>query len=792
MAKQDRIDLIKEFTKIQKDNDYIILTTYCFDPFFFDVYLLNKIQNNNPTAEIILLVDAEQYEKSYNRFTKNTGRTYHLVPVYMNNGVFHPKFFLFLSESKKKLTLYIGSGNITLQGFTRNVELISKIEYTLTEMHPDINKILEILNGLLTKNLVSETKVVKIIQEIVSVLPSGKSDTKENPNYVILHNLEKPILSQLLNEIKDKKFKELLILAPFYSQTPNVLKELVNNINVERVILALQKNNHNLKNISHYSELLSKRGIFFEVKEACFEEPKRTFHSKILYLNGKEQYLLVGSPNFTELAMLRTAQNGNFECAILYKDVNAKRIIDSIHLNEIENLNDLLKTAESKQEISKNSHLLKIYSVDFDEINRTLKVKTEKINEKAFVSVLLENSGKPIHYEKQLDRGEIHILIPEGIPKEITIICGTKRAHRRIFYDKKYFFKRIVRSPLSFKEISDRLYNDFSIDISELLTLINGLSKRLEIQEKAIKEEKPSKEPKLKFYLPSKTRKISEISSLLRTLQEFYDWIEYRKHKTRELEESYSDEDLEEEPKPQYLRSFDKEEKIKRLINRIINKLNQVLLMSVLNSTDKSKEDALANAQTIFIYCFLRMFQNFINEEIFNIFVNTLEQNLKKIKREKCSQDSRIKLFSHILALNYCHDPTTMVPREKYIMRDLLFYFDLINRDNYYRVKQFVKEFIRQYYVKIEFNNDKFIEYYSDMMKFVFSPNDINKGIIDITNRILEEKDKEIIKMLGRTLYNLKSIWSITGSTLDKIRKIKENIEGDSEKIAYLNIFLND
>lgn len=797
MVEQDRIDLIKEFAEIQKNNDYIILTTYCFDPFFFDVYLLNKIQSNNPASEIILLVDAEQYERSYDKFTNDTGRKYHLVPVYMENGVFHPKFFLFLSESEKKLTLYIGSGNITLQGFTRNVELVSKIEYPLTENYSNINKILEILNGLVKKNFINETKVIKIIQEVVTTLSFKTSDIKEDSVYAILHNLEEPILSQLLNEVKDKKFKELLILAPFLSQKPNVLEELVSNIIVEKVILALQKYNHNLKDVSSYRKSLAAKGISFEIKEARFEESERYFHSKILYLNGEQQYLLAGSPNLTIYALLETAVSGNFECAILYTGIKAQEILSSIRLTEVQDLEIILKGAELKQEAQ--SSLLRIYSVDFDDLGRILNVKTERINDEAVVSISIENTDKRIEKILRLDKGEFSIDIPEGVPNEIIITCGDKTSRRRIFYDKNYFFKRIIRSPISFKEISDRLYSDLSIDISELLILISGLGRSLEIKEKPRERQETVKKDSSKFYLPSKVQSISGVNSLLKTLRDLCNWINFKSQETRELEESFSDEDIEEvkpieKPKPQYPRYLDEDEERKKLINNIVGKLNQIILLSASKSIDKSREDSLVNSQSILINCFLKMFRKTVDKEIFDNFINILENNLDGVERDNCSKDSVVKLFSHLLTLNYCYNH-----QDKYrFLRDLFSYSDLVGKNDYYEIKKFVKEFVERYYPEIGFNTDKFVEYYSNLMVFVFSPNDIFEGIVNLANQLVNEDDFELVRFLGEILSAVKDgpwdrpcIWSISDSLLDEIRKIRISVgEQKPEKLTYLDKFL--
>lgn len=98
MAQDDRLNLIKEFSE-QKNNKIIILTTFNFDPFFFDSYLLPSLRENNRLAEIVVLVDDGQYHLASNSFTNITGVQYHLIPIRLPRGVFHPKFFMFISEN---------------------------------------------------------------------------------------------------------------------------------------------------------------------------------------------------------------------------------------------------------------------------------------------------------------------------------------------------------------------------------------------------------------------------------------------------------------------------------------------------------------------------------------------------------------------------------------------------------------------------------------------------------------------------------------------------------------------
>ena len=97
MAENDRINLIDEFSKL-RNNHVIILTSFNFDPFFFDSYILPVLEKQNRTAQIVVLIDEGQYNLAFSRFTNRTGIDYHLIPVRLRHGVFHPKFFLFSSK----------------------------------------------------------------------------------------------------------------------------------------------------------------------------------------------------------------------------------------------------------------------------------------------------------------------------------------------------------------------------------------------------------------------------------------------------------------------------------------------------------------------------------------------------------------------------------------------------------------------------------------------------------------------------------------------------------------------
>ncbi len=305
MARKDQIDLIKEFREEQRDNDYILLTTYCFDPFFFDTYLLNSLRYNNPNSEIIVLIDAEQYEKSYENFTNISGKDYHLIPVYVNKGVFHPKMFLFLSTLNERLIFYIGSGNLTLPGLTKNAELISKTVYDLDKEYSDINQLLEFLNGL-KDDFIFERKVLETFENITRHLSLFSGNEVVNSKFKILTNLDDGIIPQLIEELEIKDFEEIIMLAPFLSSKPKILEELKKDIIFNKATIILPKDNHNLDNVDSYTDFASNNSLELDIKEGEFsEDTARKFHSKILYLKGSVDYLINRLTKFNYISTLR-------------------------------------------------------------------------------------------------------------------------------------------------------------------------------------------------------------------------------------------------------------------------------------------------------------------------------------------------------------------------------------------------------------------------------------------------------------------------------------------------------
>ena len=133
----------------------------------------------------------------------------------------------------------------------------------------------------------------------------------------------------MLENLEQDSFFEVFLLAPFFAPDASALQKIADQVTISRIQIALQKDNHNLIDLTPYTEFSTGHGIPCDIVEAAFKDDyTRTFHSKILYLKGKEEHLLIGSPNMTRSALLEP-NRGNVECAVIFKESGRRSSVES-------------------------------------------------------------------------------------------------------------------------------------------------------------------------------------------------------------------------------------------------------------------------------------------------------------------------------------------------------------------------------------------------------------------------------------------------------------------------------
>ncbi len=340
MVEKNYVNLLKEIQRIKCD--LIIFTTYSFDPFFFDHMLLRKLRDNNPNSEIIVLVD-EEHINLENR-TEKTGVEYFLIPI---PSTFHPKLFIFCA--KNGITTFIGSHNLTLTGFTYNLELDYKI--TNDEIS---EKCISYVKSILSQFLESNHKLFEKISKYI-----GKENQPVDSQlfFQFIQNLDKPMLSQTLEIIETEKMKceEITIIAPFYSSVRQLVQELHKKTKAAKINLCVQLHNHNL-DVNTIDDL-----PYINLMKTM-PKSKRPLHCKLLLFHNKSNpFILIGSPNFTHAAMINASKNrGNYETAALmeitqdkFKDILSELKLSKVSKERIEETKrkELLKKSKKKEQI---------------------------------------------------------------------------------------------------------------------------------------------------------------------------------------------------------------------------------------------------------------------------------------------------------------------------------------------------------------------------------------------------------------------------------------------------------
>jgi HKD family nuclease len=368
--------------------------------------MLRKLQKNNPNATIIILMDFRQYTKlRKDEFTEVTGREYVLLPI-DSRHVFHSKIFMFISDQKKQTIL--GSHNLTFSGLVQNLELCFSSD------DDDLFKnCISYVYSVLEKNLDSKDSLLKKIK------PYDSSKTK---NQKLLTNENEGILDQCLKSVSKQlsSIKEVIIFSPFFSKDLKPILEKIMEIDPTGIKLCIQKDNHNLDPTTTTSfDKLSLN----EITSENTEQSTRRLHSKFIMFRGSDKDLiLIGSPNFSSPALLKTSKDGNFESAILFELDSDSLIKNHLKINSITE-NEVI---DSKREVinSTNSQIIPdivIILAHFDDLG-TLHVNYKSKIKKSVKLEFLKHEEKIDTKEIELKEGLHHEQF-YSIPKEINEIC---------------------------------------------------------------------------------------------------------------------------------------------------------------------------------------------------------------------------------------------------------------------------------------------------------------------------------------------------------------------------------
>lgn len=318
-----------------------VILTYNADLFFFEQVVLPTLRSHGCNNNLVLM-DLKQYEASLvsaSRHLGSLGKLYSVLPV-KAFGAFHPK--LILQAGEKTGRLILGSGNLTVRGFSSNWELF-------TEVHRDKDGLAD---GLFQQmwsfvRSISRNAVGAVDRQLSQFEDTSRwlTETARLPDWPRLLAAQPngpSITDQLHGLVRDRNVRRLIVISPFFDHDLRGLRELSAKFQPEQVWLIVQQDKVSLPG-----------AVAVNLERLCvtdFEPPhsekaaKAYLHAKAYILETDTgDFCLWGSPNCSspaivdtknvELAILHTGKRGTFVNALGISDLLKKsRCIDPSNL----------------------------------------------------------------------------------------------------------------------------------------------------------------------------------------------------------------------------------------------------------------------------------------------------------------------------------------------------------------------------------------------------------------------------------------------------------------------------
>jgi hypothetical protein len=292
-------------------NNCVILT-YSADLYFFEQVVWPTLRSRGCCNNLVIM-DSRQYVSSLDTtgsLLHRLGKSYSVWPVSAAKA-FHPK--LIFQTNEKEGRLIIGSGNLTVRGFSTNWELFSEIAFTTDS---GTSGIFAEAWKLITESAKGATKAVRRQLGQVRATSGSVLSSEGNENWprLLFASPDQPsLLNQLKSLVGKATVRRLIIVSPFFDSQLRAVRELEKAFGVKDVIAVVQ------------SQSVSFPGnVAKTVKALAVHEFVPPYGGKSGYLHGKAyviqtptiEYCVWGSANCSMAAL---AGEGNYEAVLVTK-----------------------------------------------------------------------------------------------------------------------------------------------------------------------------------------------------------------------------------------------------------------------------------------------------------------------------------------------------------------------------------------------------------------------------------------------------------------------------------------
>lgn len=300
-----------------------IFLTYTLNLGFFEQIVAPALERAG-CSNVLIIADPDGYSEAIEMGHKNVhnaGLRYVCTPLRRKkNGVQHVKMLFMAGPERGRLL--IGSGNLTLHGYSQNLEIYSQFEYNRKEPDPQAHLAFAAAWNLL-QGISKEENFSSTVLRQMNVIAEAADWLNEKPielqDFAIWHNFQESIWQQFLDwrrrtTYPNSSVKTLRVFSPYFDQDIGLLCRLTQELHPDEVSVFVSKENTTLDGnrlkVSWPDEL--KLPKLFDIKEEREKQSTRLLHAKMVVgIEDRRSWCISGSANITRAAFSHSWQTGS-------------------------------------------------------------------------------------------------------------------------------------------------------------------------------------------------------------------------------------------------------------------------------------------------------------------------------------------------------------------------------------------------------------------------------------------------------------------------------------------------
>lgn len=288
----------------------VVFTTYSLSLSFFEAVVLDALVRGG-AQEAFILSDVLGVKAALGeQGARRVGKEYHVEPVSVMNGVFHPKVSAFVGD--EDCHLLVGSGNLTFGGWGGNFEVVEHLHSALA---PDaIEDAANFFVRIAESDRLRHTAASRC-SNIANDLRTSIQGRPRNGNIRLFHSLDGAISDRLIQAADDLGgARRLAIASPFWDSGAAV-DDLCRRLGLSTVLVhAHPGGSVEGRDGSNWPVAPSVTVTPVELDDLAEKKPRR-LHAKVFEILCRRGRLVVsGSPNASGAAL---GANGNVEACVV-------------------------------------------------------------------------------------------------------------------------------------------------------------------------------------------------------------------------------------------------------------------------------------------------------------------------------------------------------------------------------------------------------------------------------------------------------------------------------------------